>query len=815
MRTTLLKKGIREIWAHKVQYTFLILILGLGVAAYGSLNDMQASRLDTFEHNYEECHFQDVRFEFQYGVRRNLSDLKALVSGSGIASSIEAIEYRFSFDVFLNHTDDGRPKLTKGIMMGYEFHSAEGGQREITVNRPLPYGDYEISFDSMNVNDCYVEHNFARVYDLGEGDYLEVMNGANVTTLDILNEVSIPEYFMVLKEGSFLPQERSLGVLAVPMGTAMRIYGTDVSLSDNIAIRLKEGTDMASFKENATRLLEMNGIPVRAIEKEEDAARMMVRDDIEGDSKIFQTFPLVIFTVSGFGLFMTLRRMVQTHKVQIGIFKSLGVPDRVVLVYFASIGMMVAVLGVILGIVLSIPLNMWFLGIMETFFGFPMTVYTTKYSYYITGAVVSLLICFACTVVPAWTSLRVKPVDTIQQREGISKKKVGRLATKVGRHGGLATPLKLTVRNLLRRPGRTTTSVLGVGLSLSLFLSFMIIMQTMFVMVDDWNNINRWDYEVETDGFYPVNGTASWVQENPEISEVHPAILLPTMLRNGDKEVGAIVHALDDIKAVFKVEFEKGGIRKGELVISFYHRDELGVDVGDAISIDVPVLDPELGLVMTRKDIRVCGIQDNNLGFYGFMDLLTLTDMTGLEGLANMVYLETSDGKRSLELENGLIHDPGVSSVTHFSQIGNIMEEYFDLFMAVVYAISVISTSLAAAIIYNLFMISANERRRDYATMKTLGTSLPRLSRLIFLEAGFITVPGIVLGCLGGWGLAYYMLKVATTFEGINIILRWSWAGFAAGSAIMVTTVILVSILTIRYVSKIVIANVIRERSTG
>jgi putative ABC transport system permease protein len=239
------------------------------------------------------------------------------------------------------------------------------------------------------------------------------------------------------------------------------------------------------------------------------------------------------------------------------------------------------------------------------------------------------------------------------------------------------------------------------------------------------------------------------------------------------------------------------------------------VGVGDAISIDVPVLDPELGLVMTRKEIRVCGIQDNNLGFYGFMDLLTLMDMTGLEGLANMVYLETSDGKRSLELENGLIHDPGVSSVTHFSQIGNIMEEYFDLFMAVVYAISVISTSLAAAIIYNLFMISANERRRDYATMKTLGTSLPRLSRLIFLEAGFITVPGIVLGCLGGWGLAYYMLKVATTFEGINITLRWSWTGFAAGSAIMVVTVLLVSILTIRYVSKIVIANVIRERSSG
>jgi putative ABC transport system permease protein len=507
--------------------------------------------------------------------------------------------------------------------------------------------------------------------------------------------------------------------------------------------------------------------------------------------------------------------MVQTHKVQIGIFRSLGVPDRVVLFYFASIGMMVATLGVILGFILSVPLNIWFLGIVKTFFGFPIMVYTTKWSYYLTGAVISLAICFACTLIPAWSALRIKPVDAIQAREGITKRKVGRIATKVGRKGDLPTPLKMTIRNILRKPGRSITSVMGIGLSLSLFLSFMIIMETMVVLIDEWNGVNKWDYEVEAEGFYLVNMTQVWMDENPEITDIDPAILLPTKLHDGGDEVLSIVYALQDLTGAYEIELEEGEIRSGEIVISFYHRDELGIDVGDTIGIDVPVMTPGVGLVMTRKQITVCGVQDNHLGYYAFMDLGTLQDMTNLTGLANVIFLGTSDGARSIPLENSLIKDPGVSSVTHSSQIGNIVSEYFDLFMGVVYAISIISTALAAAIIYNLFMISAHEKRRDYATMKTLGTSLPRLARLIFLEAFFITVPGILLGIVGGWGLAYYMLKVSMTVEGIAISLRWSWIGFFAGTMIMVVTVFIVSLITIRYISKIVIANVIRERSTG
>jgi ABC-type antimicrobial peptide transport system permease subunit len=126
----------------------------------------------------------------------------------------------------------------------------------------------------------------------------------------------------------------------------------------------------------------------------------------------------------------------------------------------------------------------------------------------------------------------------------------------------------------------------------------------------------------------------------------------------------------------------------------------------------------------------------------------------------------------------------------------------------------VICTALAAAIIYNLFMISAEERKRDYATMKTLGTSMPRLAYLIFLEGGAILVPGIILGVIGGWVLAYLMITLGTDFGAINFDYQFSWLGFFAGAGMMIGTVFVVSLLTLRYISKIKIADVIRERSS-
>jgi len=57
------------------------------------------------------------------------------------------------------------------------------------------------------------------------------------------------------------------------------------------------------------------------------------------------------------------------------------------------------------------------------------------------------------------------------------------------------------------------------------------------------------------------------------------------------------------------------------------------------------------------------------------------------------------------------------------------------------------------------------------------------------------------------------MMRAATDL-GFDLPLVFSWYGFAATAMMIAVVIVIVSLLTIRFIGKIVIADVIRERSS-
>jgi putative ABC transport system permease protein len=197
------------------------------------------------------------------------------------------------------------------------------------------------------------------------------------------------------------------------------------------------------------------------------------------------------------------------------------------------------------------------------------------------------------------------------------------------------------------------------------------------------------------------------------------------------------------------------------------------------------------------------------------MPLETLQNITGLQGLINTAYIKTENGEEIREMENDLITRVGVSSVTHIDERKGLLDQYLDIFIGTVAVMALISVLLAGAIVYTMFRISAREQERDYATMKTLGTTLGKIAKLIFQEGTYITILGIALGVLGGYGLCYYMLNQNDEWESFGMTTQFSMPGFITGSILIVFVVVFVSLLTLRYISRINIADVIRERAAG
>ncbi len=816
MKKTFIKKGIREIWAHKFQYFFLVLVLGLGIASYGSTNDMNVAREQTIDAIYEESNFMDAQVTIEYGEVMNKTSVENIISDQSISSMYTDVEYRLTYDVFLNHSDGSKLKTTRGIVIGYESHEGQT-QREPSVNNPLYFSDEPDDFSSPKAMECLIEFNFAKAYGIDTKEEFIILKGSEEHRIQVLEKINVPEYFIVMTPSSFMPLERSLGVIMMPIQSAMEIYGVNGSevLVNDFVFRLNDDSEeyIEDFEVNIKSVFEANGLVVEVSGKEENPARRFLYDDMENDKKNTATFPVIIFIVSGFGLIITLRRMIKTHRTQIGVFKSLGVPNRVILTYFLSIGIMVAFLGVAIGALLSIPMRMGFMSLLETMMGFAVVKTPISWEHYIIASIIGATICLIFTVVPAKSALKIKPVDAIQAREGISKKKAGRIATMIGKKSKLPVPVKMTFRNLLRKPGRSLTTITGISLSLGLFLSFMIMLNSVVVMIDDNMEVTTWDYEVTTDGFISSNITSVWVEEYSEIDMVNPGIFLPTLIWDGDNDEGVMIYALEDVEEAFKLEYEKGSMNGNGVILSSYLSEKMDLKVGDVLEADLPTFDPEIGYSLNKIEIPISGIHSNHIGQYMFMDLSLMEEVTGLYGMSNIIYLHMNVEEEVHNLENMIITTDGVSSVTYIDDRENVMDQYFEMLVGIIFIMGLISVILSSAIVYNLFMIDAEEKKRDYATMKTLGTSLKKISYLIFIESTVVLLIGVILGGLIGRGLAQYMFSVADEWEAMNLNVVFSWSGYIVGAILLGLVIYVVSLLSVKFISKITIANVIRERS--
>lgn len=792
----------------------LIIILGMGIGMYASMFDFMGTRETTMEAVEFESRFMDFQVSTQYGVLLDRQLVEDMLMDSPVRDGILAVEYRMRVDVYINHTVDDQEKMTKGVMFGYDFSEGNGESREILVNNPLFFDDKVTDFSVVSDPGCYLEVNFAHYYGITPEDEFDVVKDNREFNFVVYEIINVPDYFDVITGESMFPAPDSLGAMVVPIELCYEVMGLDSSseVVNDFVLRITEDADVEIIEEELERLFEEASIPVSVIRGEDNPAWASLMGDLEGDRAFMGMFPGIIFIISGIGLVIALRRMVRAHRPQIGIFKALGVPNKTVMLYFLNIGLIIAGLSMVLGYALSLPLKILFNGLMDEMLLFAVREYATYSEYYVYAGIIALVLCIACTLLPAGFAVREKPVDVIQKREGLGRKK-----SKAGHQHRLSrrfpVPIKMVGRDISRKPVRSLTTIFGVALSLALFLSVVIMFDSFFVFLDNTKAVNSWDYEVSVSGFTPNSYAASWTDEFFYVDYANPGLRLPINVSENGVYVDGLIYGLHDLSRSLDigVEYPFGD----GVFISGYMADELGVAVGDFVEVEVFRFDESFQFSMFATELEVLGIHNNPIGAFVYADIGLIYRLTGLDGLSNFYLLHTEGLSLPRENVNAIAQTENVVAVTFVGDQNTFIDQMFDLIMGFIFLMILISVVLAVAIVYNLFKIGAIEKSRDYATMKTLGTSMRRISYLIFFEAVVTLVGGLTLGALGGYFMSYAMLMGNELLEGIALDIVFSWTGLAMGAVMLTGVVVLVSWLTIRFIRKINIADVIRDRSSG
>jgi putative ABC transport system permease protein len=106
---------------------------------------------------------------------------------------------------------------------------------------------------------------------------------------------------------------------------------------------------------------------------------------------------------------------------------------------------------------------------------------------------------------------------------------------------------------------------------------------------------------------------------------------------------------------------------------------------------------------------------------------------------------------------------------------------------------------LAAASTGLVLGLGFTERRRTFAIAAALGARQRQLGGFVFTEATFVTLGGLLLGAVAGWGLSQMLVKVLTdVFDPPPDTLSVPWGYLAAVVAVAVVAVAAASVAVIR-----------------
>jgi putative ABC transport system permease protein len=541
-----------------------------------------------------------------------------------------------------------------------------------------------------------------------------------------------------------------------------------------------------------------------------DAYRILY-DDIDGDAQLWRVLALLVLLGAAFAALNLTTRVVQAQRREIGIGMALGAPPRWLAIRPLLFGGQIALLGVGLGLLagwaIGIPLRSVFVDML------PLPVWRTplQADVFAQAAVLGFVLPFAAVAWPVWRALRVQPIDAIR---------VGHLTER----GGLAPLLRrlplpgrgyrqIPLRNLFRTPRRSVLTALGIAAAITALVTTVGFLDTFRATLDraetELLHAAPDRVSVALDTFQPVDGdVVRAVQRLPEVGRAEAGLLLPTVAHAGSRRVELVAEVLPD-DAQWTPTLVAGASRGG-LVLADKAARDLGVGVGDLVTLEHPQATPD-GLRTAQTALRVAGIHPNPLRMLAYLDATTAAPF-GFAGVANALTVTPAGGVDPSTVRRALLAVPHVAGAQTAQATTQGMRTSLDEFLGVLRIAAAVTLLLALLIAVNTTSIGVDERTRDHATMMAFGLPTRTVLGMTAVETIMVGVLGTLTGILGGYGMLTWMTAstIPKVLPEMGVTPALATTTLAAALGLGVLTVALAPLFSLRRLRRMDIPAALR-----
>lgn len=532
-------------------------------------------------------------------------------------------------------------------------------------------------------------------------------------------------------------------------------------------------------------------------------------EDAKRIDVLSNTFPIIFFAVAILVVLLTMSRMGEEKRIELGTLRALGYTKYDTMKVFLSYGLLASIIGTSIGA--------WF---GTTFLpkkifaayaaNFVIPNFQTPVSW--KWIIISLVITIICTVLPAvyvaGSSLKEKPATLMLPKPPKTGSKI--LLERIPFiWEKLSFNYKVTLRNLFRYKFKSCMTIIGVMGCTALLI-------TGFGIKDSLNNIVTTQYKdiihYDLIGMYNPTDTTKNIDAyknrisgikriNSKTTIYYENVTSKTSAMNNNQQISLIVQkdknqfskyvTLRDPNTHNKIRLSSDGVVITQKLAKIMH-----VSVGDKITIKTST--------GQKHRLRISAITEMYAGHNIYMNANYYQKIFNESLTYNsiMMKLNNRSGKNIDNISRQLTKQHASVTVVQSDDaketINNILNGLNNLVLIIIVAASL----LAFVVLFTLTNINVSERIRELSTIKVLGFYPMEVVMYIYRETFILTLLGIIFGFAGGSWLHNYIMQTLPP-ETAMADMTLFWTNFTLSGIMTVAFSIIVMIFMARKISKV------------
>ena len=757
MSTLLTKRLVRSLWRTKLRLYSVILMIAVGVFAGISFGTYANSTQTLYDNIYADdengVNLPDIWVENSAATwdGTTATSLCQTISEQWPDTSmpLETCEPRMVIDGLMFHNDEGEEKLIPAVWHGID---------EGLVDRVwMPEDDCCSGRLASADDEIVLDEHAASGMEIGIGDTVSIGAGHGRMNFTVVGIGYHSQHLYFTQTGSMLPADPGTFATGYLSDTGIeRLANLSAGSANQLLLDVAGSPeyDLQSTEEDeGERLSEIISSVKEAMMAADDASFIaydrsgvasveFLRADAEGASKSYPIITGMIAMVAGITIFLSLQRLIQSQAREIAILRTLGIPKSAIMPGFIlapiAIGLIGSSIGIILGAAFGGPAMV---SIYEDIIGIPAIGFHTDASLIMQNFVIAMGVVLIAGIKPALDASRMQPLEILrgQHEVRLSSRGIQRLTSR------LPTTVGLTIRSSMRKPMRLIFTFFAVGLSMLIFGTMSLIMDSMGEVfgVDGQN----WDAQVNVP-FGGEDAVIGWAEEN---GAIHESMLVFPGNAEGDTRQ-FLAYGLDVIStgddAMLPLNLLEGSLPVAGATIT-----QVLVDEGTMM-----FLEWEVGQTQTvmfgpfSLDVEIAGVTRGEISRTVYFHRSDLSDAIGLE--ATTVLLILPEG---VELDEQI----GEMSIG-ITQKQDMLDSYDSLLekqQGIYNAILGLGIIIAIAVLFNTLLMNLSERDSELATLRVLGAPISRIRSMMLGEHLAIGLIGGVLAAVFTIVMAQYMIS--------------------------------------------------------